>query len=133
MASRLSLQVPPEICASICGEVEEPPGAIRTLLFRPGTLMQNLEGRSMPVVKSWCLAVTRQPRLAERVHALALLLPTNLEPADATKIGGALNRCVNLKELKISGEVYLTGRRPNSLNGWMINACPFRLTKFHNS
>ncbi|KAJ7467056.1 hypothetical protein FB451DRAFT_1484062 [Mycena latifolia] len=138
-----SLQaLPPEVWAYICGEMDERRHLV--LLGRTSRLFRDqaqrilyyrvdLEECSMRGVKSWCLAVTRHSILAERVHALALLLPGNMEPSDATKIERALTRCVNLKELKLSGEVYASGHRVSSLNGWMINDCPFRLTKFSNS
>ncbi|KAJ7467029.1 hypothetical protein FB451DRAFT_1369483 [Mycena latifolia] len=138
-----SLQaLPPEVWASICGELDERRHLVllrRTSRhFRDQTqrilyYRVDLEKCSMRSVKSWCLAATRHSRLAERVQALALLLPGNLKPSDATKIERALTSCLNLKELKLSGEVYPNGRRVNSLNGWMINDCPFRLTKFSNS
>ncbi|KAJ7162246.1 hypothetical protein C8R46DRAFT_346577 [Mycena filopes] len=89
----------------------------------------------MRSTKSWCLAVTRHSHLAERVHALSLQLPesTGLSPADGTKIYGALMRCVNLKQLKVVFEKTSTNSGPNSIHGWLINDCPFRLTQFTNS
>ncbi|KAJ7141131.1 hypothetical protein C8R44DRAFT_241318 [Mycena epipterygia] len=129
-------RLPPEIFASICDEVAE--AEALALLCRTSRLFQNqaqrmlyhtvdLQARGMRSVKSWSLAVIRHSHLAERVHTLSLLLPANLEPTDAAKIKHALSRCVNLKELTLSG------RRPDSIYGWMINECTFRLTKFANS
>ncbi|KAJ7141130.1 hypothetical protein C8R44DRAFT_241287 [Mycena epipterygia] len=135
--------LPPEICALICDEVEDP-GSL-ALLCRTSRVFQDraqrtlyhsvdLQGcsRSMRSLKSWCLAVTRHSHLAERVHALSLFLPANLEAPDAEKVARALSRCVNLKELDVSGETFANGRRPDCVQHWMLS-CPFRLTKFTNS
>ncbi|KAJ7141117.1 hypothetical protein C8R44DRAFT_866768 [Mycena epipterygia] len=135
--------LPPEICALICDKVEEPKTLAR--LCRTSRLFRDqgqrilyhtvdLQGcsRSMRSLKSWCLAVTRHSHLAKRVHALSLFLPANLETPDAEKVAHALVRCVNLKELDVSGETFARGRRPDSVQMWMID-CPFRLTKFTDS
>ncbi|KAJ7502495.1 hypothetical protein B0H11DRAFT_640524 [Mycena galericulata] len=137
-------RLPPEICAAICSDVEDVASLLN--LCRTSRLFRvqaqrllyhsvDLRGRSMRSIKSWALAVTRHSHLAERVHTLALQLPgtVTLDASDATKIGRALNKCVNLKDLKISGEVYANGSRPRSLHGWMINESPFRLVNFENS
>ncbi|KAJ7031030.1 hypothetical protein C8F04DRAFT_711263 [Mycena alexandri] len=88
----------------------------------------------MRSTKSWCLAVTRHPHLAQRVHALSLTIPetVKLQPADGTKIQRALTLCVNLKELKVTFEKSSNDSGPHSIHGWLINECPFRLTKFTN-
>ncbi|KAJ7141127.1 hypothetical protein C8R44DRAFT_241262 [Mycena epipterygia] len=136
-------RLPPEICASICGEVAE--AGDLALLCRTSRLFQNqaqrilyhtvdLQGGRMRSLKSWCLSVTRHSHLAERVHTLSLLIPRGLEVPVAIKIGRALSRCVNLKELTTSGEAYdANGPRTVGIYGWMINECPFRLIKFANS
>ncbi|KAJ7141114.1 hypothetical protein C8R44DRAFT_726763 [Mycena epipterygia] len=130
--------LPPEIYALIWDEVEELSNL--AILCRTSRLFRdraqhilyhrvNLRGRVLRSVLLWCVAVARHSYLAERVHALSLSLLANLDPTDATKIHCALNRCVNLKELNISGQ----GLRPDCVQSWMISRCPFRLTKFTNS
>ncbi|KAJ6594612.1 hypothetical protein B0H19DRAFT_1056869 [Mycena capillaripes] len=102
-------------------------------------------------LKSWCLAVTRRPQLAERVHALWLTLSGDLSlSSDAAKLARALSKCVNLKELTVhhaassegggggfkfdSFQSWTTGGfKSDSIQSWIINKCPFRLTKFSNS
>ncbi|KAJ7141105.1 hypothetical protein C8R44DRAFT_762743, partial [Mycena epipterygia] len=93
--------LPPEICASICGEVAE--AGDLALLCRTAFSCILYHTHSL---KSWCLSVTRHSHLAERVHTLSLPIPRGLEVPVAIKIGRALSRCVNLKELNTSGEAY---------------------------
>ncbi|KAJ6591353.1 hypothetical protein B0H10DRAFT_2233390 [Mycena sp. CBHHK59/15] len=76
-------------------------------------------------------AVTRHSHLAERVHALSLQLPSNLEPSDAQKISRALALCVNLKELTVRHEPDTP--TDDSVQTWILEACTFRLTHFVNS
>ncbi|KAF7352328.1 hypothetical protein MVEN_01196500 [Mycena venus] len=135
--------IPPEICAAICSEVVD--SRTLALLCRTSRDFRDeaqrllyhsvdFRGRLMRAVKSWARAIEKHPHLAERVHTLALRLPDTLtfEVSDATKIGRALAKCVNLKELRIVGDVSATGHIHNCIHGWMINDCPFRLTKFEN-
>ncbi|KAJ6560317.1 hypothetical protein B0H19DRAFT_1147261, partial [Mycena capillaripes] len=134
--------LPPEICSTICDEVEESRSLARlcrtSRLFRDRaqpilyhSVDLSTSGRSMRAVKSWTTTVTRHPHLAERVHTLALRLPATVafEAKDATKLKQALDCCVNLKELRALGD---GGRWPDGSHGWMINGCPFRLTAFEN-
>ncbi|KAJ7633482.1 hypothetical protein DFH06DRAFT_693234 [Mycena polygramma] len=138
------LAIPPEVHALICAVVEDPTELVTlcrtSCIFRDQAQRilyhrVDLNGRPMRSVRSWALAVTRHPHLAERVHALALQLPETLKlsPSDGSKIKGALSACVNLKELRVScAEVYAHGH-PDSIHGRMINDAPFRLIKFANS
>ncbi|KAJ6567826.1 hypothetical protein B0H10DRAFT_1055181 [Mycena sp. CBHHK59/15] len=137
MASLLLL--PPEICATICGEVDR---AALGVLCRISPLLRDqaqrmlyhtvdLQDRNMRFLRSWCLAVTRHSHLAERVHALSLQLPSNLEPSDAQKISRALALCVNLKELTVRHEP--DAPTDDSVQTWILEACTFRLTHFVNS
>ncbi|KAJ6456392.1 hypothetical protein C8R45DRAFT_577453 [Mycena sanguinolenta] len=135
-----SIPIPPEICLLICAEVKEP--SILAALCQTSPIFRdeaqrtlyrtiNLEGRDIHCFWSWAHAVTHNPHLAGRVHALSLQLPEDrkLAPADVTKIQRALHACVNLKELTLSCE-------PNgseSFHGWMLDGAPFRLTKFANT
>ncbi|KAJ7859948.1 hypothetical protein B0H14DRAFT_3135015 [Mycena olivaceomarginata] len=48
------------------------------------------------------------------------------------KSGRALAKCINLKDLRVVGEVSATGERQSCIHGWMINDCSFRLTRFEN-
>ncbi|KAJ7762514.1 hypothetical protein B0H16DRAFT_1529060 [Mycena metata] len=133
--------LPAEIYAIIFAEVE--PSALAVLCRTCRHFLDqaqhilfhtiDLEGHGMRATKSWCLAVTRHPHLAQRVAALSLQLPevAKLDPADGTKIHRALMLCVNLKELKVTFEEILGGNH-RSAGGWFINECPFRLTKFNN-
>jgi hypothetical protein len=79
--------LPSEICALICDEVDQ--SRTLTLLCRTSRLFRDqaqyilyhsvdLRDRDMRTVKSWARTVTRHSHLAERVHALALCLPTIL-------------------------------------------------------
>ncbi|KAF8214139.1 hypothetical protein K438DRAFT_1802954 [Mycena galopus ATCC 62051] len=136
--------IPPEIWATICGEVDEL--HCLALLCRTSREIQteaerllyysvDLRDHSMRAVQSWARAILKNPHLAERVHALALCLPNTLrfDVSDATKIGHALAKCVNLKELRVIGELDgETGGRQVCMHGWMINDCTFRLIKFEN-
>ncbi|KAJ6553238.1 hypothetical protein B0H19DRAFT_1236282 [Mycena capillaripes] len=99
----------------------------------------DLCGCNMRKIRSWCLAVTRHDDLAQRVHALSLSLPYNLDSSDIGKIGCALNRCVNLKELRMLNQPpNRNGPQPfshsNASKEWrLIDKRPFRLTKFANT
>ncbi|KAJ7253187.1 hypothetical protein C8J57DRAFT_630460 [Mycena rebaudengoi] len=141
------MQIPPEICAKICEDVgrEDLVVLCRTSrLF--GDQAQRLIYRIVDLsrctphaLRSWCLAVTRHPHLAERVHALSLGLSDDLSlSSDAGKIARALSKCLNLKEFSIHsynsgpcGEPYES--QGSSIQGWLITKCSFRLTKFSNS
>ncbi|KAJ7887585.1 hypothetical protein B0H14DRAFT_1236887 [Mycena olivaceomarginata] len=94
----------------------------------------DLRKRPMRDVQSWARAITKHAHLAERTHSLALCLPSTLtfDAPHATKIGRALAKCINLKELRVVGEVSATGERQSCIHGWMINDCSFRLTRFEN-
>ncbi|KAF8214178.1 hypothetical protein K438DRAFT_1803020 [Mycena galopus ATCC 62051] len=129
--------LPPEICSAICDELEESTGTLALLCrtFRNFCYLAqrflyrsvDLREGSIAAMKSWARAVTRHTHLAERLHALALHLPDirTIDPSDTTKIGRALYRCVNLKELCISD---IDGLWRHS---WIIdNDYPFRLQKF---
>ncbi|KAJ7140967.1 hypothetical protein C8R44DRAFT_726662 [Mycena epipterygia] len=142
------LQIPPEICAKICEDVERADlislltisrlfsAQARRFIYR----MVDLRRCSHRALMSSCLAVTRHTQLAERVHSLLLDLPADLAlSSDGPKIARALSKCVNLKELTIKNEndaifggVSEYSARP-SIQGWMITKGPFRLTKFANS
>ncbi|KAF8182159.1 hypothetical protein K438DRAFT_1975697 [Mycena galopus ATCC 62051] len=129
--------LPPEICSAICDELEESTGTLahlcrtsRNFCYLAQRFLYrsvDLRGRDMRAMKSWARAVTRHTHLAERVHALALQLPEiqTLDILDTTKIGRALHRCVNLKELRLSAD-------SDSLvhHGWIMDDYPFRLEKF---
>ncbi|KAJ7122014.1 hypothetical protein C8R43DRAFT_1136290 [Mycena crocata] len=130
------LHLPPEICAIVCEDVDRADlVALCTIsrLFRDQAQRiiyrtANLKQDNPQALKSWCLAVTRHPQLAERVHSLVLDLPYDLVfTSDAPKLVKALSRCVNLKALNVQG--------PHSdvIQGWIISKSPFRLTKFANS
>jgi hypothetical protein len=123
--------LPPEICGVICTELKELGGNLALLCRTSRNFSReaqrilyhsvDLRERKMRAVKSWARAVTQHTHLAERVHALALQLPPNIDSLDAsaTKIVVALRRCVNLKELQ-------------GVHGWMTIGCRFRLQKFEN-
>ncbi|KAF8214183.1 hypothetical protein K438DRAFT_1803035 [Mycena galopus ATCC 62051] len=132
--------LPPEICSAICDELEESTGTLALLcrtsrnfcylaqrfLYR----VVDLRGRDMRAMKSWARAVTCHTHLAERVYALALRLPEiqTLDTSDTTKIGQALHRCVNLKELRLSGDP----ESSKGYHGWIMDDYPFRLQKFES-
>ncbi|KAJ7859965.1 hypothetical protein B0H14DRAFT_2745849 [Mycena olivaceomarginata] len=124
--------LPPEICGVICTELRELGGNLALLCRTSRNFSReaqrilyhsvDLRGRKLRAVKSWAHAVTQHTHLAERVHALALQLPPNIDSLDAsdtTKIVKALRKCVNLKELR-------------GVHGWMTSGCRFRLQKFEN-
>ncbi|KAF8182157.1 hypothetical protein K438DRAFT_1937833 [Mycena galopus ATCC 62051] len=131
--------LPPEICSAICDELEESTGTLALLCRTSRDFYHqaqrflyrsvDLQGHDMRAVKSWARAVTRHAHLAERVHALALQLPDIQIPdkQDTTKIGRALHRCVNLKELRLSGDPESKGH-----HGWIMDDYPFRLQKFES-
>ncbi|KAJ7162254.1 hypothetical protein C8R46DRAFT_346683 [Mycena filopes] len=141
----MPLLIPPEICATICLELDPSDLSTFYVLCRTCRVFQdeaqrvlyrsvNLERGTMRSVKSWCLAVTRHSHLAERLYSLSFRLPEahNLTPTDATilSLQRALMACVNLKELKIASAGRDTLDDPN---GWLMQkAFPFRLTKFTN-
>ncbi|KAJ7466956.1 hypothetical protein FB451DRAFT_1259650 [Mycena latifolia] len=136
------LQMPPEICAKICEDLERADliRLCRISLFRDQAqrLMYrtvDLRRCSPKTFKSWCLAVTRHSQLAERVHTLSLSLPDDLSlSSDTPKVARALGKCLNLKELCIYSESpNILYPNPRAIQGWIINKCPFRLTKFANS
>ncbi|KAF7352306.1 Fungal-trans domain-containing protein [Mycena venus] len=133
--------LPPEIYAAICDEVEE--SCTLALLCSTSPLFLDLaqrilylsvdlRGCGMRAIKSWALAVTRHAHLAQRMHALALKLPDapTLDTLDAMKIGRALSRCVNLKELRLAGG--MPTYRNNYIHAWMVTEGTFRLHKFEN-
>ncbi|KAJ7288030.1 hypothetical protein C8J57DRAFT_1706551 [Mycena rebaudengoi] len=135
----MSRHLPPEICAYICEQVDPaqlgPVCRVSRLLRDQAQRILyrtvNLRERNMKSVRSWCLAVTRRPHLAERVHSLSLQPPSDLDPADTKRISIALRKCTNLKSLTV-----LHVRIPytsGSLHTWMLEDCPFRLTTFTNS
>ncbi|KAJ7698774.1 hypothetical protein B0H14DRAFT_3036653 [Mycena olivaceomarginata] len=142
---RGTLRLPPEICAKICQDVgrKDLVTLCRTSrMFGAQWLIYHtvdLSHRTSRALHSWCLAVMRHSRLAERVHALSLGLSRDLSfSSDAEKIAHALSKCVNLKELAIHhddsgpfGALYES--QMSSIQGWIITKCPFRLTKFSNS
>ncbi|KAJ7502544.1 hypothetical protein B0H11DRAFT_1989056 [Mycena galericulata] len=142
------LQIPPELCAKICEEIGM--GRVRDLLAlcRISRMFRDQAQRliyhtvvlrdcSSKRLGSWCLAVTRHSQLAERVHSLILGLQSDLAlSSDAPKLARALAKCVNLKELSVyddtSGYRKLTSCH-ESIQGWIINKCPFRLQKLVNA
>ncbi|KAJ7243062.1 hypothetical protein C8J57DRAFT_1367119 [Mycena rebaudengoi] len=144
---RTKMQIPPEICAKICEDVGRKDLVILCRTSRLfGDQAQRLIYRTVDLshctpraLLSWCLAVTRHPHLAERVHALSLGLPNDLSfSSDAGKIARALSKCLNLKELSIHPENSgpfgaLYESQGSSIQGWLITKCSFRLTKFSNS
>ncbi|KAJ7893447.1 hypothetical protein B0H14DRAFT_3427517 [Mycena olivaceomarginata] len=123
--------LPPEICGVICTELKDLGGNLALLCRTSRNFRReaqrvlyhtvDLRGRKMRAVDSWAHTVTRNAHLAERVHALALQLPSigSLDVSDVTKLVKALNKCINLKELRGAHE-------------WMLSGCPFRLQKFGN-
>ncbi|KAJ7233931.1 hypothetical protein C8J57DRAFT_159705 [Mycena rebaudengoi] len=132
------LLLPAETCASICDHMARADlgtmcrisarfqGQAQRILYQT----VELEG-STRALKSWCVAVTQHSHLAERVHSITLRLPDRLDPSDPTIISHALSRCVNLEYLAILHEV---GSSPhNSVCGWMMDQCKFKLTTFTNS
>ncbi|KAJ7090879.1 hypothetical protein B0H15DRAFT_948633 [Mycena belliarum] len=137
------LQLPPEICAVICEDVEQ---ADLLALCRISRLFrdqaQRLIYRTVDLRKSgqrgfdsWCLAVTKHPQLAQRVHTLSLRLAGDISlSSDAAKLARVLGRCLNLKELHIYANSTDRMYEPVllSIQGWIITKCPFKLTKFTN-
>ncbi|KAJ7779679.1 hypothetical protein B0H16DRAFT_1878375 [Mycena metata] len=136
--------LPPEICAQICEELSRKDlvtlcrtsrlfgDQAQRIIYRVVDLRWSTPGALL----SWCLAVTRHPQLAQRVHSLFMHLPVDLSfSSDVAKIARALAKCLNLKELSI--------HRDNSdpfgfhydcsIQGWIVTKCRFRLTKFSTS
>ncbi|KAJ7466960.1 hypothetical protein FB451DRAFT_1560914 [Mycena latifolia] len=119
MAMATLLQLPPEICAKICEDLER---ADLIRLCRISRLFRDQAQRLMyrtvdlrwcspQALRSWCLAVTH-----------------------AAKVTRALGKCLHLKELFIYSESSnILYPSPNAIQGWIINKAPFRLTKFTNS
>ncbi|KAK7036053.1 hypothetical protein R3P38DRAFT_2910384 [Favolaschia claudopus] len=95
----------------------------------------DLSGCDLQKVRSWCLGVTRHQHLAHRVRFLSLSLPVTLEARDNGKIGHALNRCVNLKDLWIEPRIEHAHQSSlayiNHSNEWrLLDKRAFRLRKF---
>ncbi|KAJ7173264.1 hypothetical protein C8R46DRAFT_1189598 [Mycena filopes] len=143
--TRCTLPLPPEICATICEGVgrKDLVTLCRTSrLFgdQAQRMLYHTVDLSRPTpraLSSWCLAVNRRSHLAERVHTLDLGLPDDLAfSSDVAKIARALSKCINLKELYVHGDLFWSfGPRSscnNSIQGWILTKCPFRLTKFSN-
>ncbi|KAJ6515344.1 hypothetical protein C8R45DRAFT_1139546 [Mycena sanguinolenta] len=140
-----SSRIPAEIWVTICGEVHNSASlASLCRISRSGReeaqriLYRSVDIRDRPmrVIQLWARTMIGTP-LAERVHALALSLPSTLkfDVSYATKIGRALAKCVNLKELRIVNDEELNetaGDAQYGVHGWLINNCSFRLTKFEN-
>ncbi|KAJ7779692.1 hypothetical protein B0H16DRAFT_1878380 [Mycena metata] len=141
---RTALSLPPEICATICEELSRKDlitlcrtsklfgDQAQRIIYRVVDL-----SRSTPrALLSWCLAVTRHPQLAHRVHSLCLRLPVDLAfSSDVAKIASALAKCLNLQELSIHPEGLRvhSESKEDSIQGWIITKCPFRLTKLSTS
>ncbi|KAF7335344.1 F-box domain-containing protein [Mycena sanguinolenta] len=140
-----SSRFPAEIWVTICSEVHDSaslaslcrisrscrPEAQRILYHSV-----DLRDRPMRAIQLWARTMIGTP-LAERVYALALCLPGTLrfDVSHATKIGRALAKCVNLKELRMVSDEELietAGDAQYGVHGWLINNCSFRLTKFEN-
>ncbi|KAJ6591336.1 hypothetical protein B0H10DRAFT_2330487 [Mycena sp. CBHHK59/15] len=121
------LQVEPADLAALCRISRLFRDEAQRILYRNA----DLRVYRMRYVKSWCLSVTINAHLAERVHALALQLAYNLDSSDVAKISRALEACVNLKELTIFNDFETNPDFSTHL--WMIDRWPFRLTKFTNS
>ncbi|KAF8182151.1 hypothetical protein K438DRAFT_1840396 [Mycena galopus ATCC 62051] len=135
----MPLTLPPEICSAICDELKGSTGTL-ALLCRISHdfchqaqrfLYQSvdLRGRDLRAVRSWARAVTRHAHLSERIYSLALELPDirDIDPeTDTMKIVRALGRCINLKELRITGD------EESGVHGWIISDYPFRLEKFES-
>ncbi|KAJ7173263.1 hypothetical protein C8R46DRAFT_1215220 [Mycena filopes] len=143
--TRCTLPLPPEICATICEGVgrKDLVTLCRTSrLF--GDQAQRMLYRTVDLsrptpraLSSWCLAVNHRSHLAERVHTLDLGLPSDLAfSSDVAKIARALSKCINLKELSVHvdrfGSFGPQSSSNNSIQGWILTKCPFRLTKFSN-
>ncbi|KAJ7042348.1 hypothetical protein C8F04DRAFT_1390750 [Mycena alexandri] len=141
---RTTMSLPPEICAKICEDVNRKDlvtlcrtsrlfgDQAQRIIYRAVDLRRSTSGALL----SWCLAVTRHPQLAQRVHSLSLRLPGDLSfSSDAGKIARALAKCLNLKELSIhrdNSDPFGSRHesQQDSIQGWIITKCPFRLTKF---
>ncbi|KAK7062234.1 hypothetical protein R3P38DRAFT_3251570 [Favolaschia claudopus] len=141
----LSAPIPPEICAIICEMVADRRGLL--ILCRMSSTFRaqaqrllyhsiDLSEKPMRKLNSWAAAVSKHAYLGEFVHSLVLRLPdmVSFEASTANKLGRALSKCVNLKELRIlsEGRGSVVGSRHNSFNAWMLNKCSFRLWRFEN-
>ncbi|KAJ7646589.1 hypothetical protein FB45DRAFT_1018903 [Roridomyces roridus] len=135
MASLLSL--PPEICSIICDHVDTSLAPLcrisrpfRDQAQRKMYRKVDLQDSSMRLVKSWCLAVTRNPHLENRVWALMLQLPDFLEPKEAEFLSRAFAVCVNLKRLAVH---HRPGSKPESNSqSWVLKGS-FELERFFNT
>ncbi|KAF7290060.1 hypothetical protein HMN09_01311100 [Mycena chlorophos] len=92
----------------------------------------DLEAKPMSAVRSWALAVTCHPHLAERVQSLAIELPDELEllAEDQRQVRNALAACVHITKLR-----FLRIGSGNGCNGidFVLRFCTFRLTHFTTS
>ncbi|KAJ7162215.1 hypothetical protein C8R46DRAFT_1353210 [Mycena filopes] len=136
--------IPPEIYETICTDVEPADLAMLCRTSRPfrdqaqRILYHKVDlgiCRKSRSLKSWCWAVAHSCRLAERVHTLVLRLPLphELRPTDVTTIRRALQACVNLKDLTIFPDKVRLDTPPESVDAYLMDELPFRLTKFTNS
>ncbi|KAJ7646564.1 hypothetical protein FB45DRAFT_890786 [Roridomyces roridus] len=146
---RIPLPLPPEICALICEEIGLARKRDLLALCRVSRLFRDQVQRLLYRVidfsksgpkrlESWCTAVSRSPQLAERIHTLILELDPNIAlSSNMAKLARALAKCVNLKELTVrdgsSGRIRTHSVEYPSIQGWVLNTCKFRLTKFDNS
>ncbi|KAK7062251.1 hypothetical protein R3P38DRAFT_691781 [Favolaschia claudopus] len=137
----ISAPIPPEICAIICEMVADR-GSLLMLcrtssVFRVEAqrlLYRTVDLSEKPVcarkLNAWAAVVSMHAYLAGFVHSLVLRLPdmVSFEAYTANKLGRALSKCVNLKELRILAE------EAGSVvpGGWILNGCSFRLTHFEN-
>ncbi|KAJ7646588.1 hypothetical protein FB45DRAFT_1018902 [Roridomyces roridus] len=135
MASLLSL--PPEICSTICEYVDTGLAPLcrishsfRDQAQRMMYRKVDLQDCNMRLVKSWCLVITRNPHLANRVWGLILQLPNTLEPKEAELLSRAFAVCVHLKRLAVH---HMPGSRPeNNSQDWIVKG-PFQLERFFNT
>lgn len=134
-----SVRLPPELCRVILLGADPNDLTVfcrvsRDLHFRAEAqhlLYRTVHVHTMRQVKSWCLAVSRRPRLASIVRSLSLQLPNSLEPADAAKIGVALVRCIELKELEIFHTPQGLGKRLLTLPFFLLpTTCPPNISGF---
>ncbi|KAF7322198.1 hypothetical protein MKEN_00744300 [Mycena kentingensis (nom. inval.)] len=133
--------LPNELLALICAEVSDNHSlymlarasrrflpTVQHILYRK----IDLKGRPIRSLRSWCLAVSRNVYLAERVYALSLELPllAQFEHSDILRVKNALKACVNLKELRLASQPDAYGRvRAESSLHELVSEATFRLTK----
>ncbi|KAJ7090896.1 hypothetical protein B0H15DRAFT_906952, partial [Mycena belliarum] len=138
------LDLPPEICAAICEDMQQRRDLralcrishlfrdqARRLLYRKVDLRE----RGLKALRSWCLAA-RNPQVGTLVQVLTISLSSDLSLLDTLTVARALSSCLNLKELSIytdNGSNTITSYIKQSIQGWLLHKCPFRLTKFSNS